>query len=227
MKDKKEKKPVRKWVKWVWIAFWTVLIAPFVYGGYKVYKKEIPQFRIPFEKFISPKKEKDNSATLSLPYNTQDVFGAFEQYDVFQHPRTVAADNVMKNQNLKFVTKAVLSIGRKLKDGKEVDTAKIGLFYNDDYYAVLSLEKSGETIDVVSSEIVPSPEIPIPLDNRMFSTEMEDYLSKNKLGDDFSLKEIVIEAPKTTYRYQHENDIVVFHYDSLTQKVERGATHEN
>lgn len=195
---KKQKRPVRKWVKWAWLLFWTALISPFAYFGYIAYKGELPQMEIPFERFVKPKdlpKEKE----LPKPVDEKALVDNHTPFDVRGNENVRQLEDIMANQGLSFLHTSLYSVSKT--PDKELATYR--LFYNGDFILEVTFSYVDGYHEFVHGDVLPLPEKNGDLAGDVFAGEFTDFLSQagNHLMNQ-RLVSYTITPETTTYEFE-------------------------
>ena len=206
-KNKKEKLPVRKATKWLWLLFWIILFAPFVTFGVMMFQRKLPQFRIPFETMVKDQnKGKDLKLySLEVPFDENTAVADAASVDVSHFETVQQLQAVLGNQDQPYIAQKIASYSR-IVTGENTFKEVFDLyqFYGQTYYLKIKVEKQDGNLSVLNASLenYDEGEPPYTISNDSFANEYQDFKSQMSLTKNMYLQEVKLEAKTSTYTYK-------------------------
>ena len=206
-KNKKEKLPVRKTTKWLWLLFWIILFAPFVTFGVMMFQRKLPQFRIPFETMVKDQnKGKDLKLySLEVPFDENTAVADAASVDVSHFEAVQQLQAVLGNQDQPYIAQKIGSYSR-IVTGENTFKEVFDLyqFYGQTYYLKIKVEKQDGNLSVLNASLenYDEGEPPYTISNDSFANEYQDFKSQMSLTKNMYLQEVTLEAKTSTYTYK-------------------------
>lgn len=206
-KNKKEKLPVRKMTKWLWLLFWIILFAPFVTFGVMMFQRKLPQFRIPFETMVKDQnKGKDLKLySLEVPFDENTAVADAASVDVSHFETVQQLQAVLGNQDQPYIAQKIGSYSR-IVTGENTFKEVFDLyqFYGQTYYLKIKVEKQDGNLSVLNASLenYDEGEPPYTISNDSFANEYQDFKSQMSLTKNMYLQEVTLEAKTSTYTYK-------------------------
>ena len=206
-KNKKEKLPVRKMTKWLWLLFWIILFAPFVTFGVMMFQRKLPQFRIPFETMVKDQnKGKDLKLySLEVPFDENTAVADAASVDVSHFETVQQLQAVLGNQDQPYIAQKIGSYSRVVTgENTFKEVFDLYQFYGQTYYLKIKVEKQDGNLSVLNASLenYDEGEPPYTISNDSFANEYQDFKSQMSLTKNMYLQEVTLEAKTSTYTYK-------------------------